>query len=61
MEFKKIDDNLKLKNIIEVYEKEAIIRALKKNKTFRKTAIALGVSHTTVINKVKKYCIEWKE
>ena len=61
MEFKKFDDNLKLKNIIEVYEKEAIIRALKKNKTFRKTAIALGVSHTTVINKVKKYCIEWKE
>ncbi len=61
IEFKKIDDNLKLKNIIEVYEKEAIIRALKKNKTFRKTAIALGVSHTTVINKVKKYCIEWKE
>lgn len=61
IKFKTFDDNLKLKNIIEIYEKEAIIRALKKNKTFRKTAIALGVSHTTVINKVKKYGIEWKE
>ncbi|MBU5485666.1 sigma 54-interacting transcriptional regulator [Clostridium sp. MSJ-11] len=63
---KRIDDivkngNLKLKDIVEIAEKEAIIKSLKKNKTFRKAAKELGVSHTTVINKINKYGIEWKE
>ena len=52
------DNNLKLKDIIETVEKEAIIKSLKKNKSFRKTAKALGVSHTTIINKVNKYNIK---
>ncbi|ABK62309.1 sigma 54-interacting transcriptional regulator [Clostridium novyi] len=52
--------DLKLKDIVEACEKEAIIKALKKNKTFRKTAKVLGVSHTTIINKIKKYNIVWQ-
>ncbi|QBD88187.1 PAS domain-containing protein [Clostridium tetani] len=55
------DKDLKLKDIIETVEKEAIIKSLKKNKSFRRTAKALGVSHTTIINKVNKYNIKWKE
>ena len=58
---KENDKELKLKDIIETVEKEAIIKSLKKNKSFRQTAKALGVSHTTIINKVNKYNIRWKE
>lgn len=58
---KEKDKELKLKDIIEAVEKEAIIKSLKKNKSFRQTAKALGVSHTTIINKVNKYNIRWKE
>lgn len=54
-------NNFKLKDIIEAVEKEAIMKSLKENKSFRKTAKDLGVSHTTIINKVKKYNIKWKE
>ncbi|EES91037.1 PAS domain-containing protein [Clostridium botulinum] len=53
------ENHLKLKDIVEICEKEAIIKALKENKTFRKTAKVLGVSHTTIINKIKKYNIEY--
>ncbi|GAA0730052.1 sigma 54-interacting transcriptional regulator [Clostridium malenominatum] len=55
------EENLKLNEIMEITEKEVIIKALRKNKTLRKSAKALGVSHTTVINKINKYGIEWKE
>lgn len=54
-------DDLKLKDVVEISEKEAIIRALKKNKTCRKAAKALGVSHTTIINKINKYNIKIDE
>jgi len=46
---------LKLKEVVEICEKQAIITALSKNKSLRKTAKELGVSHTTIINKIKKY------
>lgn len=48
---------LKLKDIVNICEKEAIVKALRKYKSYRKTAKVLGVSHTTIINKVKKYNI----
>jgi len=48
---------LKLREVVEICEKQAIITALEKNKSLRKTAKELGVSHTTIINKVKKYKI----
>ncbi|KAJ51392.1 transcriptional regulator of aroF, aroG, tyrA and aromatic amino acid transport [Clostridium tetanomorphum] len=59
----KIDrlEDMKLKDIVDIAEKEAIIKALKKHKTFRKTAKALGVSHTTIINKSKKLGIKWNQ
>ncbi|MPM82000.1 hypothetical protein SDC9_129058 [bioreactor metagenome] len=55
------EGGIKLKDIVEICEKEAIIKALKKNKTCRKAAKALGVSHTTIINKINKYNIKWNE
>ena len=48
---------LKLKEVVEICEKQAIVTALRKNKSMRKTAKELGVSHTTIINKVNKYKI----
>ncbi|WP_027624088.1 sigma 54-interacting transcriptional regulator [Clostridium lundense] len=54
------EEELKLKEVVDMAEKEAIIKSLKKNKTFRKTAKALGVSHTTIINKLNRYGIKWK-
>lgn len=55
------EGEIRLKDIVEICEKEAIIKALKKNKTYRKAAKALGVSHTTIINKINKYNIKWNE
>lgn len=52
---------IRLKDIVEICEKEAIIKALKKSKSCRKAAKALGVSHTTIINKINKYNIKWNE
>ena len=49
---------LKLKEVVEICEKQAIITALGKSKSLRKTAKELGVSHTTIINKIKKYEIQ---
>ncbi|MCB2290077.1 sigma 54-interacting transcriptional regulator [Clostridium sp. CS001] len=48
---------LKLKEVVEICEKQAIVIALRKNKSMRKTAKELGVSHTTIINKINKYKI----
>lgn len=55
-----IEKELKLSEIVEQCEKEAIIKALEKNRSFRKAAKVLGVSHTTIINKVNKYNIKCK-
>ncbi len=49
-----------LKEIVENCEKDTIIRELVKNKSLRKTAKALGISHTALNNKVKKYNIGWQ-
>jgi transcriptional regulator of aroF, aroG, tyrA and aromatic amino acid transport len=55
------EGEFKLKDLVEACEREAIIKALKKYKSCRKAAKALGVSHTTVINKMDKYKIKWNE
>ncbi len=54
------DKCLTLKESIEKVEKASIIEALQKHKSLRKTAKALGVTHTTIINKINKYNIKWK-
>lgn len=53
-------DNLKLKELVEICEKSAIEKVLKTQKSYRKSANQLGVSHTTLINKVKKYKLDLK-
>ncbi|KYO65279.1 sigma 54-interacting transcriptional regulator [Thermovenabulum gondwanense] len=50
-----------LKDIVNETEKEALIRALSQGKSARKAAKILGVSHTTVIKKMKKYGINLNE
>lgn len=49
--------NFTLKEVVETAEKKAVLSAVKKHNSFRKAAKALGISHTTLINKVKKYNI----
>lgn len=49
------DKNDKLKVIINRVEKQIIRDVLKESKSIRKAAKKLGVSHTTVINKINKY------
>ena len=46
-----------LKNLVARYEKDIIIDSLKKSSTIRKTAKELGMSHTALLNKMKKYKI----
>ncbi|MCF6097514.1 sigma 54-interacting transcriptional regulator [Thermovorax subterraneus] len=48
---------LHLKEMVEETEKEALLRALSQGGSARKAAKILGVSHTTVIKKMKKYGI----
>ncbi|WP_027184494.1 sigma 54-interacting transcriptional regulator [Desulfovibrio inopinatus] len=43
------------------FEKALLQKALEANLSIRKTARSLGVSHTTLLNKIKKYNIEWNE
>lgn len=50
----------KLKDLIDNYERQVIKEALKKNKSIRKAAKSLGVSHTTILNKMKKLKIGGK-
>lgn len=40
------------------YEMDIIIDSLKKSSTIRKTAKELGMSHTALLNKMKKYKID---
>lgn len=49
-----------LSEMVEATEKSVILKTLKKYKTIRKSAKILGVSHTTLVNKIKKYNIKWK-
>jgi transcriptional regulator of aroF, aroG, tyrA and aromatic amino acid transport len=44
-----------LAGIMDELEKQIIVQALKNKGTIRKAAQALGVSHTTVMNKIKKH------
>lgn len=52
------DENLQLKDLVAICEKAAIERVLKGEKSYRKSAKILGVSHTTLMNKVNKYNIK---
>jgi transcriptional regulator of aroF, aroG, tyrA and aromatic amino acid transport len=56
-----------LSEIMDEAEKQIIVQTLKNKGTIRKAAQALGVSHTTVMNKIKKYkladgksCDQWQ-
>jgi transcriptional regulator of aroF, aroG, tyrA and aromatic amino acid transport len=49
-----------LKDAVQETEKESLIRALSQGGSARKAAKILGVSHTTVIKKIKKYGISLK-
>lgn len=57
--YEDFNNNISLKEVIEECEKKTIISALERNKSIRAAAKTLGVSHTTIINKVKKYKIKW--
>jgi transcriptional regulator of aroF, aroG, tyrA and aromatic amino acid transport len=46
-----------LKEQMERVEKQLVQAGLKRYKSIRKTARRLGVSHTTILNKMKKYGI----
>lgn len=46
---------LDLKDTLDKYEKEILKKIIAKYKSSRKAAKVLGVSHTTIINKIKKY------
>ena len=48
-----------IKNLVARYEKDIIVSGLKKSGTIRKTAKELGMSHTALINKIKKVKIEF--
>lgn len=53
-------ERLRLKGATEQAERELIQSALNTNGSIRKAAAALGVSHTTIANKVKKYNLSVK-
>ncbi|WP_330582904.1 sigma 54-interacting transcriptional regulator [Peptoclostridium sp.] len=55
-----LKEDLTLDEIVCICEKQAIAEALKKSGSLRKAAKRLGVSHTTIMNKVKKYNIQWQ-
>lgn len=44
-----------LSTLLDQYERQIITEALKTSKSIRKAAKALGVSHTTLLNKMKKH------
>jgi transcriptional regulator of aroF, aroG, tyrA and aromatic amino acid transport len=49
-----------LQKVVENVEKDTIKKALSTSDSIRKAAKKLGVSHTALINKIKKYNICWK-
>ncbi|MGB9660500.1 MAG: sigma 54-interacting transcriptional regulator [Moorellaceae bacterium] len=50
----------RLKQVVEEVEREALLKALSQGGSVRKAAKILGISHTTVINKIKRYHIGHK-
>lgn len=56
-----LNDSTSLKETLETIEKEIIVAALAENKGIRKTAKALGTTHTLLINRIKKYNINQNE
>lgn len=50
--------NMTLDEMVEACEKRAVIDALARSRSYREAAKILGVSHTTILNKVKKYKID---
>lgn len=56
-----IEEEVELKSLkeeMEKYEKEIIMKVYKNNKSYRESAKILGISHTAVMNKIKKYDIK---
>ncbi|MEA4827952.1 MAG: TyrR/PhhR family helix-turn-helix DNA-binding protein [Clostridium sp.] len=53
-----IKQSTSLKETLGEVEKEIIVEALKNNKSIRKAAKQLGVTHTLLVNRIKKYNIE---
>lgn len=45
----------RLSDAVSACEKDLIIKALKSSKSIRKAADSLGISHTALLNKIKKY------
>ena len=52
-----IDYNISLKEAVENFEKDYIIKALKNSRSIRDTAKKLNTTHTLLINRIKKYSI----
>ncbi len=53
--------NLSLTDYIEEMERKIIVEELAKNPSIRATARSLGVTHTLLLNRIKKYKIEKEE
>jgi len=51
----KVNDLMSIKEARQEVEKQLIAKALKKNKSIRSAATALGVSHSTIIQKIALY------
>ncbi|MEW6624790.1 MAG: TyrR/PhhR family helix-turn-helix DNA-binding protein [Bacillota bacterium] len=47
--------NQTLDQVVGCFERKFLLQALKEFGGIRRTAKALGVSHTTILNKIKKY------
>jgi transcriptional regulator of aroF, aroG, tyrA and aromatic amino acid transport len=61
LKYVKLENSFMLSEIVQQCEKEAIIKEMDDSRSIRKAAKALGVSHTTLINKIKKYNINCKQ
>ncbi|MMZ63504.1 Limonene hydroxylase [compost metagenome] len=53
-------ETIKLKQKVQQYEKKLIQEALTKHHSLRKTALHLGIDHSTLIKKLKRLQIETK-
>ncbi len=50
-------DSHSLRALLDVYEKQIVTEALEKSDSIRKAAKFLGISHTTLMNKLKKHSV----
>lgn len=57
----KVNEPISLKDAGELLEKELLVKAMQIYKSTRKAAQALGISHPTVIRKVHKYEIAYRQ